>query len=56
MKSYKKMVQKGSLKLRIMGDIIEGCSSEAWKQRKCDDHEKDMISILIQRVGEILPE
>ena len=56
MKSYKKMVQKGSLKLRIMGDIIEGCSSEVWKQRKCDDHEKDMISILIQRVGEILPE
>ena len=56
MKSYKKMVQKGSLKLRIMGDIIEGCSSEAWKQRKCDDHEKDMISILIQHVREILPE
>lgn len=56
MKTYEKMVQKGSLKLRIMGDIIEGCSSEVWKQRKCDDHEKDMISILIQRVGEILPE
>ena len=56
MKSYKKMVQKGSLKLRIMGDIIEGCSSEAWKQRKCDDHEKDMILILIQHVREILPE
>jgi hypothetical protein len=56
MKSYKKMVQKGSLKLRIMGDIIEGCSSEEWKQRKCDEHEEDMISILIQRVGEILPE
>lgn len=56
MKSYKKMVQKGSLKLRIMGDIIEGCSSEAWKQSECAKHEEDMISILIQRVGEILPE
>ena len=56
MNTYKKMVQKGSLKLRIMGDIIEGCSSEEWKQRKCDEHEEDMISILIQRVGEILPE
>lgn len=56
MKSYKKMVQKGSLKLRIMGDIIEGCSSDDWKDSKCDEHEEDMISILIQRVGEILPE
>ena len=56
MKSYKKMVQKGSLKLRIMGDIIEGCSSEAWKQSECAKHEEDMISILTQRVGEILPE
>ena len=56
MKTYEKMVQKGSLKLRIMGDIIEGCSNEEWKQRKCVVHEKDMISILTQRVGEILPE
>ena len=56
MKSYKKMVQKGSLKLRIMGDIIEGCSSDDWKDSKCDEHEEDMISILIERVGEILSE
>lgn len=56
MTSYKKMVQKGSLKLRIMGDIIEGCSNEEWKDSKCVDHEKKMISILIQRIGEILPE
>ena len=56
MKTYEKMVQKGSLKLRIMGDIIEGCSNEEWKQRKCVVHEKEMISILTQRVGEILPE
>ena len=56
MKSYKKMVQKGSLKLRIMGNIIESCSSKDWKQSECAKHEEDMISILIQRVGEILPE
>lgn len=56
MKTYKKMVQKGSLKLRIMGDIIEGCSSKKWKDSKCIEHEIEMISILIQRVGEILPE
>ena len=55
-KTYKKMVQKGSLKLRIMGDIIEGCSSKKWKDSKCVEHEIEMISILIQRVGEILPE
>ena len=46
MESYKKMVQKGSLKLRIMGDIIEGCSSEDWMRSGCDDHEKKMISVL----------
>ena len=56
MKTYKKMLQKGSLKLRIMGDIIEGCSSKKWKDSKCVEHEIEMISILIQRVGEILPE
>ena len=46
MQSYKKMVQKGSLKLRIMGDIIEGCSSEDWMRSGCDDHEKKMINVL----------
>ena len=56
MKTYEKMVQKGSLKLRIMGDIIEGCSSKKWKDSKCVEHEIEMISILTQRVGEILPE
>lgn len=56
MTSYKKMVQKGSLKLRIMGDIIEGCSNEDWKLSKCAEHEIEMISILTKRVGEILPE
>ena len=56
MKSYKKMVQKGSLKLRIMGNIIESCSSKDWKQSECAKHEEKMISILIQRVGELLLE
>ena len=56
MTSYKKMVQKGSLKLRIMGDIIEGYSNEDWKLSKCAEHEIEMISILTKRVGEILPE
>ena len=56
MKSYKKMVQKGSLKLRIMGDIIEGGSSEKWRQSACAEHEKEMISLLCRALQEAVEE
>lgn len=56
MKSYKKMVQKGSLKLRIMGDIIEGGSSETWRQSACAEHEEEMISLLCEAVQEAIEE
>ena len=56
MKSYKKMVQKGSLKLRIMGDIIEGSSSEEWRQSECAKHEEKMISLLCEAVREAIEE
>ena len=56
MKSYKKMVQKGSLKLRIMGDIIEGGSSEKWRQSECAKHEEEMISLLCEAVREAIEE
>lgn len=56
MKSYKKMVQKGSLKLRIMGDIIEGSSSEKWRQSECAKHEEKMISLLCEAVQEAIEE
>lgn len=56
MKSYKKMVQKGSLKLRIMGDIIEGGSSEKWRQSECAKHEEEMISLLCEAVQEAIEE
>lgn len=56
MKSYKKMVQKGSLKLRIMGDIIEGGSSEKWRQSACAEHEKEMISLLCRALQEVVEE
>lgn len=56
MKSYKKMVQKGSLKLRIMGDIIEGSSSEKWRQSECAKHEEEMISLLCEAVREAIEE
>ena len=56
MKSYKKMVQKGSLKLRIMGDIIEGGSSEKWRQSECAKHEKEMIRLLCRALQEAVEE
>lgn len=56
MKSYKKMVQKGSLKLRIMGDIIEGGSSEKWRQSACAKHEKEMIRLLCSALQEAVEE
>ena len=46
MKSYGKMVKKGSLKLSIMGDIIEKGSNEKWIKAQCYEHEKEMIKIL----------
>ena len=56
MKSYKKMVQKGSLKLRIMGDIIEGGSSEKWRQSACAKHEKEMIRLLCRALQKAIEE
>ena len=46
MKSYGKMVTNGSLKLRIMGRIIQQSSNEGWIDSKCQEHENEMISIL----------
>lgn len=56
MKSYKKMVQRGSLKLRIMGDIIEGGSSEKWRRSECAKHEKEMIRLLCRALQEAVEE
>ena len=46
MKSYEKMVRKGSLKLRIMGEIIQHGSNEEWRNTLSQEHEDDMINIL----------
>lgn len=46
MKSYRKMVYKGSAKLRIMGNIIEKGSNEKWTKTQCQEHEDEMINIL----------
>lgn len=46
MKSYGKMVEKGSLKLRLMGEIIQQNSNDDWIGNYCKKHEEGMISIL----------
>lgn len=46
MKSYSKMVKKGSVKLRIMGDIIEKGSNDQWIKTQCHEHEEEMIKVL----------
>lgn len=46
MKSYEKRVRKGSLKLRIMGEIIQNSSNEDWIKKLCQEHEDNMIRIL----------
>lgn len=56
MKSYKKMVQKGSLKLRIMGDIIERGTSETWRLSECAKHEKEMIRLLCRALQKVVEE
>ena len=56
MKSYKKMVQKGSLKLRIMGDIIERGTSETWRQSACAEHEQEMIHLLCRALQKAIEE
>lgn len=46
MKSYEKTVKKGSLKLRIMGDIIQNSTNNNWVKVQCQEHEEEMIKIL----------
>ncbi|MCH5306848.1 MAG: DUF262 domain-containing protein [Prevotella sp.] len=46
MKSYGKMVKNGSIKLRIMGDLIQNGSNDEWVKVKCQKHEDEMMSIL----------
>nr|WP_315121742.1 DUF262 domain-containing protein [uncultured Porphyromonas sp.] len=53
MMSFERMVQRGSLKLRIMGNIIKGCSDQDWRDRACHEHEKEMIRILEENIRNV---
>lgn len=57
MKSYRKHVEKGSLKLRIMGALINGVprgGNEAWINNLCEEHENNMINLLQEAVTEYI--
>ncbi|MDE5787539.1 MAG: DUF262 domain-containing HNH endonuclease family protein [Bacteroidaceae bacterium] len=50
------MVKKGSVKLRIMGKIIEDGSNGEWIKTLCKEHEDEMIDILKEECGRLLSE
>ena len=59
MQTFERMVQRGSLKLRIMGNIIgniikEGRSDQDWVKYACQEHEKEMLELLKKRTKELL--
>lgn len=54
MNSYAKMVEQGSLKLRIMGELIKKSSNQAWREEDCKQHEDAMIKLLEDRIQELL--
>ena len=54
MQTFERIVQRGSLKLRIMGNIIKGCSSQDWAEKACQEHEEEMLKLLKKRTEELL--
>ena len=54
MQTFERMVQRGSLKLRIMGNIIKGCSDQDWVKHACREHEEEMLELLKKRTEEFL--
>ena len=54
MQTFERMVQRGSLKLRIMGNIIKGCSDRDWAEHACREHEEEMLKLLKKRTEELL--
>jgi hypothetical protein len=54
MKTFERMVQRGSLKLRIMGEIISKSTNQEWIEKKCREHEEEMLELLKKRTEELL--
>lgn len=57
MQSYDKLVEKGSIKLRIMGELIKGCSNDDWATGgKCKEHQEAMIETLENAIDNLVPD
>ena len=59
MQTFERMVQRGSLKLRIMGNIIgniikKGGGNQDWVKHACREHEEEMLELLKKRTEELL--
>ncbi len=49
--TFKDMIKKGSLKLRIMSDLTQGTNASLeWKNTISTQHEKEMLDILIKAI------
>jgi hypothetical protein len=53
--SFSNMIEKGSLKLRLMSDLTASgndmSASQNWKEKVCEEHENEMISMLRTSCG-----
>ena len=55
MQTFERMVQRSSLKLRIMGNIIKkGGGNQDWVKHACQEHEEEMLELLKKRTEELL--
>lgn len=47
--TFKDMIKKGSLKLRIMSEMTQGINaSQQWKEKICAQHEEKMLALLVE--------
>lgn len=53
MEMYREHVNKGSIKLRIMGEFIndETNTNQNWKDKGCQEHQKSMLDTLTNFIG-----
>lgn len=49
--TFPDLIEKGSLKLRIMSGIIKRSNSNKWRETECEAHGNDMAKILKAAVG-----
>jgi hypothetical protein len=52
MENYQNMIDKGSLKLRIMRDLTKDSGNNAWRVKIAAEHEMEMLNILCKACGE----